>query len=511
MARLDVEAANGAHERPSLSLSRLPLDVLQLVLAFLPTPATLRTAARLSSSFAAVTQSESHWQNVWIERVSACFHSYLQPASSALAEAGRGGGRVLPLVSAPSRALPRLSRHECGSGLRIAESQDEVEGRVTRVGLYVGPLLLLVAPPVDAAAAAGARPAKSGGRSLQLRKALFFLDDGVDAAAGGRPMIDGLHVIRFFRLEFGLPPPHRREGTPLEREAALGEFLSALVYAWECCHPSLRPDIATKQGLLPQAELQSTSLFLGGGGEDLNAGDVDGDLSGVFFPVAAPAPSSSSAAAASGGVLIAPAAAGATGCCRLRHPLCDTLVYLFLLHHVTFSDVHQHAWDDERKCAICSRVLSPTGRAVEFRFFASSLRGSYPRFFMKMTFAEGDLPRTCIQEKFDRENSRSADSAAPLATSPEAAPAIATLFYGGFGRVEVDTPPTVSRAGFLRLRDALGLAPTFPMQLLWNLVLLATGVGGALLRMQAQYFALYYQTSFTAAFDELFPPVPQQT
>ncbi|RNF08032.1 hypothetical protein TraAM80_02966 [Trypanosoma rangeli] len=557
MTRVGINVANGTHQKPSLS--RLPLDVLQLILSFLPTPATLRTVATLSSSFAALAQNETYWQNVWIQRVSACFRSYVQPVSSAFAPSDAGcWGHVVSLVSAPNQALPRLSRHKCGGGggVTIVEEHDDSEGSVTHIGLCIGPLLLRAAAPVDfaalayhlllptretsdapvygkgaevgnaSAATAGVRRATQGSHSLRLQKALFFLDNAASlgVATGRRPMIDGLHVIRLFGFEVGLSPPHRREGTLLEQEAALGEFVSALVYAWECCHPSLRPDISTKRGLLPQAELQSTSFFLTGGDEDVDVGEMGDIHLGVFFPVAASLSSSSSsslsfdtpqalpAVASSDSALIVTAASAAAGTeCCLCHSLSDTLMYLFLLHHVTFSDVHQHVWDDERKCAICSRVLGPTGQAVEFRFFVSSLRGSYPRFFVKMMFAEGDLPRTCIQETFNRESSRSTAFARFSTSAEEVEPKLTTLFYGGFGRVEVDCPPTVSREGFLRLRGALGLAPAFPMQLLWNVVLLATGVGGAALRTQAPYFALHYQTSFTAAFDELFPPAPERT
>ncbi|ESL10544.1 hypothetical protein TRSC58_01723 [Trypanosoma rangeli SC58] len=559
MTRVEVDVVNGTHHKPSLP--RLPLDVLQLILSFLPTPATLRTVATLSSPFAALAQNETYWQNVWLQRVSACFRSYVQPVSSAFAPSNAGWwGHVVSLVSAPSRALPRLSRYKCGGGggggVVIVKEHDDTEGNITHIGICVGPLLLRAVPPVDSevlayhllfptqktndasvygegaevgnasAATADVRCATRGSHSLRLQKALFFLDNvaSLGVATGRRPMIDGLHVIRLFGFEVGLSPPHRREGTPLEQEAALGEFVSALVYAWECCHPSLHPDISTKRSLLPQAELQSTSFFLTGNEEDVDVGEMGNIHLGVFFPVAASLSSSSSsssspfldtpralpAGASSDSALIVIAAAAGTECC-LCHSLSDTLMYLFLLHHVTFSDVHQHVWDDERKCAICSRMLGPTGQAVEFRFFVSSLRGSYPRFFVKMMFAEGDLPRTCIQETFDRESSRSTAFARFSTSAEEVEPKLTTLFYGGFGRVEVDCPPTVSREGFLRLRGALGLAPTFPMRLLWNVVLLATGVGGAVLRTQAPYFALHYQTSFTAAFDEAFPPVPQQT
>ncbi|ESS68100.1 hypothetical protein TCDM_03058 [Trypanosoma cruzi Dm28c] len=555
MKSIGMSVASATPEQ--FSLSRIPLDVLRLVLSFLPAPVTLNTVAVVSSLFSAVTRSGTYWQNVWIERVSAFFRSYAQVANllsssngfsyASSSHALLGDHRIL-LASVPSLALPRLCVHGYNGDLSVTEEHDDKESRITQMRLRVGSMVLLSAPSVDASTlvqnliSSSTREERCNqhhyhnhrhdgdeGRNelgatnelrrkndvkdhLRLRKALYFLDDekALDLATKRRPMIDSLYAIRLFMLHLALPPPHRREGTPLEREAVLAEFISALVYAWECCHPSMRPDMSTMRRLLPQMELMSTTLFVGGSEEEeaVETGDGHTDL---FFPVADPLSSlpfstpfqSLPLSVSSNGVLIAGSDAGTA--CRLRHSLADTLVYLFLLHHVTFSDIHQHVWDDERKCAICSRLLSPTGHAVEFRFFMSSLWGSYPRFFVKMAFAEGELPHTCIRETFDNESSRNVTSLLGSSSSDDVVPKILTLFYGGFGRVEVDIPPTVSRDGFLRLRESLGLAPTFPMQLLWNVVVLATGVGGALLRAQGPYFKLYYQTSFTAAFEKTFP------
>ncbi|EKF30342.1 hypothetical protein MOQ_005845 [Trypanosoma cruzi marinkellei] len=548
----EMNAASATPEQ--VSLSRIPLDVLRLVLSFLPAPVTLNTVAVVSSLFSAVTRSGTYWQNVWVERVSACFRSYAQVAnllssSNGFSHASSSHALLedhkILLASVPSLALPRLCVHGGGGGLSITEENDDKKSRITQMRLRVGSMVLLSAPPIDAStlaqhlissssreeqcdhhrhdgdegknelgAADELRRKNDVNVHLRLRKALYFLDDekALDLATKRRPMIDSLHAIRLFMLHLALPPPHRREGTLLEREAVLAEFISALVYAWEYCHPSMDgPDMSTMRRLLPQMELMSTILFVGDGEEEEEAVETGDGYTDVFFPVADklsslpfPAPfQSSPLSVSSNGVLIAGYEAGTA--CRLRYSLADTLVYLFLLHHVTFSDIHQHVWDDERKCAICSRLLSPTGHAVEFRFFMSSLRGSYPRFFVKMAFSEGELPHTCIREKFDHESSRNAISLLGSSSSDGVVPKILTLFYGGFGRVEVDIPPTVSRDGFLRLRELLGLAPTFPMQLLWNVVVLATGVGGALLRAQGPYFKLYYETSFTAAFENTFP------
>ncbi|KEG11614.1 hypothetical protein DQ04_02441030 [Trypanosoma grayi] len=526
--------------REMSSMVRLPLDVLQLCLSFLPAAFTLLTLTSVSSRFAAVVRSEEYWCNLWADYTAACFGRYVQSASLStegspptISRIDAGGTAGVPVASCRQYILflasiskaPQLwlGCFETNGKMRFTEIDD-----VIKIGLPVKPLLLLSAH-IDVAAvarhcarsAAEDKETESAGRGerkpgvrccndpLRQCKALCFLEHGAEDSAGVacRPMIDGIHAIRLLVFSHTLPPPGRRDGTALEREGALVEFVDSIEYAWDCCHPARQLTSApTRAGtgwqLTMQMEEVATSIFFDSDAVAVRAEGRD-YRKDIFFYVVDSSPSSSSS--------VPIAVRGEEAALSLRYPLEDTLVYLFLLHHVTFSDIHQHAWDHERKCAICSRLVSPTGHAVEFRFFLSWLIGSYPRFFVNAVFAAGHLPRTCIQETFDQENHPIGTTTAAAAEeeeeedSPLPPPKLATLFLGGYGRVEVDIAPTVSREDFVRLRDTLGLSTTFPMPLLWNVVMFATGVGGAVLREHQPSFSTYYQSSFTAAFEKVFP------
>jgi hypothetical protein len=163
-----------------------------------------------------------------------------------------------------------------------------------------------------------------------------------------------------------------------------------------------------------------------------------------------------------------------------RFGLEDLLVYNFMLTHLRLSDVHEHFWPQEYKMAVCCTIASPFGGAVETRFFISALQGSFPRFYVKHVFAECTLPESTIGCRFLE------DSYAH------------TLFVGGYGRVEVDIAPTVNAGNLLRLREALHLPQAFPMELLWNVAMVATG-GVANLRSHAPSFLLFYRATLLDA------------
>lgn len=533
---------DGAAVAEKLSLSLLPLDVVKIILSFLPAPVVLRTVAILSSSFAGIARSETYWKNLWATRLVACFLNYIQPAMHSTSSspctgpsspAASCGACTVLLASVPTAKLPRVASLRADSCVTIASGDDGV----THIGLRVEPLKLPASAYTDATALAY-RLAESttsqgwakdsgderGGRNgvdhwqrldhandlLRLRKTLCFLEsiEAFGVTATDRPMVDGIDSVRIFLTSHRLSSPQCQEVTAIEREAALVEFISDVVYAWECCHPSMCPDPTTRRLSFSPVEMSPlTTFFMGGeGGEEEVVATEDAN-NAVFFPVLSVTFGASSSFFSSPLSPLHPTtpvliAADEVEKRRfLRYSLNDTLVYLYLLHHITFSDIHELLWNDERKCAVCSRVVSPAGYAAEFRFFVTSFFGSYPRFYVRMIFVEGNLPFTHIQETFDNMNGRSAGS---LSFSGDVRPETVTLFYGGFGRVEVDIPPTASREGFEKLRTALGLGAAFPMQLLWNVVMLASGIGGSILREQQVHFGLYYQLSFTEAFEKTF-------
>jgi hypothetical protein len=81
------------------------------------------------------------------------------------------------------------------------------------------------------------------------------------------------------------------------------------------------------------------------------------------------------------------------------------------------------------------------------------------------------------------------------------------LFWTGFGRVEVESVPTIARSNFVRLRVALGLPVDFPMGLLWNVVMFASGVGPLILKDHRHSLYFNYSKSFTDVVEEEFGEV----
>ncbi|KAH8611790.1 hypothetical protein ERJ75_001019400 [Trypanosoma vivax] len=549
---------------------RLPRDVLQLVLMFIPPTAVLREVSRVARSLASIAQSEMYWESAWELYIASCCSKCVQQATLKLHDAFEvstptsrdcSPQRLLlasvPRPTVPGIFIPHVSDGNgltgyLGRNVKIVEKPvngEPKEGNNTLMHIELlfepvvyhdcrvdasplrrqGSLLsLLDGNSVEGGFALtrrGASPLhKAAGETLShgqqsgmlhatlMRRALFFLYSHVgNSGRGGiRPMIDSFSALRLSVFSHKFPSTYRREGTALERETALVELVNALIYALDCCiryqgllaAPGGHGGWETLQMPIVQQEGGTGFIFTpgsGNGGADAGEGilynspaenmrvvletvELTGGLhNGIFF-------STSDSAFRQRAVAH-----------KLRYGSTQMQIYLFMISHISFSDVHVHISDGERKSAICSRLLSPTGQAVEFRFFYTLWLDSYPRFFVKMVFAEADLPRTRIQEVFD--HSCTHPSSAEGDGGGGDMPALHSLFYGGFGRVEVDIRPVISSEGFHQLRAALGLSDnSLPMPLLWNIVMLATGVGGVVLRDQQNYFILYYDTTFAAEF-----------
>ncbi|KAG5483029.1 hypothetical protein LSCM4_07240 [Leishmania orientalis] len=209
----------------------------------------------------------------------------------------------------------------------------------------------------------------------------------------------------------------------------------------------------------------------------------------------------------------------------LLFPLPHMLTYWFMMHHVSFysHQVYRRMWgDQELTVAVWSRIISPTGHSVECRLFYSLRCATFPRMFTKMMFTPGLLPLLTLQGKMaerspycsssssssqspsspahsnaDAGGATSKSSSASTAHRPVDSRQIYDLFWTGFGRVEVDSGPTISRSNMMRLRIALGLPADFPMGLLWNLVMFASGIGPLILKEHRHSMHFNYDKTFT--------------
>ncbi|AYU77486.1 hypothetical protein LdCL_150012400 [Leishmania donovani] len=206
-------------------------------------------------------------------------------------------------------------------------------------------------------------------------------------------------------------------------------------------------------------------------------------------------------------------------------PLPHMFTYWFMMHHVSFysHQVYRRMWgDQELTIAVWSRILSPTGHSAECRLFYSLRCATFPRMFTKMMFTPGVLPSLTLQGKMSERSpycspssssaydsqSLSADADGNAGSTPGSSSAstgdkpvdsrqIYDLFWTGFGRVEVDSGPTISRSNMVRLRIALGLPADFPMGLLWNVVMFASGIGPLILKEHRHSLHFNYAKTFT--------------
>ncbi|CBZ25087.1 conserved hypothetical protein [Leishmania mexicana MHOM/GT/2001/U1103] len=209
-------------------------------------------------------------------------------------------------------------------------------------------------------------------------------------------------------------------------------------------------------------------------------------------------------------------------------PLPHMLTYWFMVHHVSFysHQVYRRMWgDQELTIAVWSRILSPTGHSAECRLFYSLRCATFPRMFTKMMFTPGVLPSLTLQGKMAERSSYCSSSSSSSSSAydsqslspdpdgdagntPRSSSAstgdkavdsrqIYDLFWTGFGRVEVDSGPTISRSNMVRLRIALGLPVDFPMGLLWNVVMFASGIGPLILKEHRHSLHFNYAKTFT--------------
>jgi hypothetical protein len=166
--------------------------------------------------------------------------------------------------------------------------------------------------------------------------------------------------------------------------------------------------------------------------------------------------------------------------------------YYFLLTHIAFTDIKHYSFPEENKVAVCSSLVSRTGRCVEFRFFMSLMEGSFPRLFFKCIYVTGTMPRPCMNAEFERNPSGMNQ----------------TLFHGGYGRVEVDISPVVFADAVRHIASLLDVSPAFPWRLLWNAMMLASG-GVLMLARHVPALVVHYNTTLTRAFEAAMGLQPQ--
>ncbi|KAL7698432.1 hypothetical protein N2W54_001863 [Lotmaria passim] len=125
--------------------------------------------------------------------------------------------------------------------------------------------------------------------------------------------------------------------------------------------------------------------------------------------------------------------------------------------------------------------------------------------------SQAAAPQAAAPPPPERSSTTSSEPRRGRHTTLDAAPVdsrqVYDLFWIGFGRVEVESGPTISRSNLVRLRVALGLPLDFPMGLLWNVMMFASGVGPLILKDHRHSLFFHYAKSFTDVVEEEFGEV----
>lgn len=218
------------------------------------------------------------------------------------------------------------------------------------------------------------------------------------------------------------------------------------------------------------------------------------------------------------------------------HPLPFIKLYQTLLASITFTDVNLHSSDGFRQTAVFSRITSPFGPStVELRSFLSQMDSSHPRVLFKVVYsrtsgvplnpkatpAATKRPSSSDEDKSDSDaviSSVEAMHTHPHHTLGSFYPSCGhsalmrdyetnlntdcDLVVGGFGRVEVDIAPKVYPAGIREVATTLHLPPGFPLELLHNVIMAASGCMGWLNLLAPMFVGSF--RGFTEGFDQMF-------
>eukprot|EP00658_Telonema_sp_P-2_P083349 TRINITY_DN9001_c0_g2_i1.p1 TRINITY_DN9001_c0_g2~~TRINITY_DN9001_c0_g2_i1.p1 ORF type:complete len:488 (-),score=87.32 TRINITY_DN9001_c0_g2_i1:91-1554(-) len=226
------------------------------------------------------------------------------------------------------------------------------------------------------------------------------------------------------------------------------------------------------------------------------------------------------------------------------YPLPHIKLYQSLLASITFTDVNLHSAEASRQTAIYSRISSPFGpSSVELRSFISQMDSSHPRVLFKVIYSRvGGTPfepspptptispsRTKKSRYSDSDDDREDDDkpdqsflsqhhthphhpcgsfypscghSALIRDNDSNVNTDCELIVGGFGRVEVDIAPKVHATGYREVAKQLHLPAGFPLELLHNVFMAATGCAGWLNLLAPMYVGSF--GGFTEGFDTAF-------
>jgi hypothetical protein len=209
----------------------------------------------------------------------------------------------------------------------------------------------------------------------------------------------------------------------------------------------------------------------------------------------------------------------------------------------TYTEVNLHSAEASRQTAIYSRITSPFGPStVELRSFISQMDSSHPRVLFKVIYSRvGGIPfepapATTISSTTKNKKSRYSDSeddaedgkseqsflshhhthphhpcgsfypscghSALIRDNDSNVNTECELIVGGFGRVEVDIAPKVFTTGYREVAKQLHLPAGFPLELLHNVFMAATGCAGWLNLLAPMYVGSF--GGFTEGFDAAF-------
>jgi hypothetical protein len=157
-------------------------------------------------------------------------------------------------------------------------------------------------------------------------------------------------------------------------------------------------------------------------------------------------------------------------------------LYTNVLAHVLITKVQHYYSSFDWKRAIIGRVVGPTGRTAELRFFSMMRLGSFPCFRCQLIWMPG--------------NWASGDALAIRFNDDPHEPQV--LFECGYGRVEMDIRPRFAKAQWDLLAATLDVAGKLPLELLWN-VIVATLVGNVLTE-HVPYLNVQYRSTVRTAF-----------
>lgn len=141
--------------------------------------------------------------------------------------------------------------------------------------------------------------------------------------------------------------------------------------------------------------------------------------------------------------------------------------YFALVASAVVTSVRTYHFPNELKRQVISRVTNPlVSRSVEMRFFQTFRNDG--RFLANLLIMDGSGGPDANSTAF---SDRIADYSENNGSSPE----LLQLFITGYGRVEVDKAPKISVEVCKKVSEILGLSPGFPLALLWNVLLAASG------------------------------------